>query len=116
MSKASRIRELYAQGLGTAEIARSVGCNPAYVRVAGRQRKDGTDSPADTKWRTKVYGSMEAYYEENNARTRERRIAYYRDRRRNDPEYLAKCRGWDRARRARKRAAARGMEPEPRIV
>lgn len=48
-SKAARIRELYAQGLGTAEIAKVVGCKPEYVRVAGRQRKDGP-SPHDKRW------------------------------------------------------------------
>lgn len=41
MSKAARIRELYAQGLGTGEIADLVGCKKEYVRVAGRQRRDG---------------------------------------------------------------------------
>jgi uncharacterized protein YjcR len=41
MSKAARIRELYAQGYETREIADLVGCSPEYVRVAGRQRRDG---------------------------------------------------------------------------
>jgi uncharacterized Zn finger protein (UPF0148 family) len=50
-SKAQRIRELYAQGLRTAQIAEIVNCNEAYVRVAGRQRKNG-HSPSDRSWRT----------------------------------------------------------------
>jgi uncharacterized protein YjcR len=41
MSKAAQIRKLYAQGKGTSEIAELVGCSPEYVRVAGRQRRDG---------------------------------------------------------------------------
>jgi uncharacterized Zn finger protein (UPF0148 family) len=50
-SKAQRIRELYAQGLRTAAIAKIVDCSQAYVRVAGRQRKNG-HSPSDRSWRT----------------------------------------------------------------
>lgn len=116
MSKASRIRELYAQGLGTREIADRVGCRIEYVRVAARQRKDGNNSEIDTRYLVNKFGSLQTAFTVNNERTRERRIAYYRDRRRNDPEYRAMCREWDRARRARKRAAASGLEAAQRIV
>lgn len=54
MSKAARIRELYADGKTTAVIATIVGCRPEYVRVAGRQRKDGM-SKSDVKWLMSAY-------------------------------------------------------------
>lgn len=102
-SKASRIRELYAQGLGTAEIAQLVGCSKEYVRVAGRQRKDGSNSPADVAWRTKTFGSNEAYWKATNERTKDQRAAYYRKRYWGDPEYraqhIARCK--ERYRRMR---------------
>ena len=94
-SKASRIREFYAQGLGTAEIASIVGCKPEYVRVAGRQRKEGSNSVADVAWRTKTFGSNEAYWKATNERTKDRRAAYYRKKYWGDPAYraqhLARC-------------------------
>lgn len=103
MSKASQIRELYAQGLGTAEIARIVGCRMEYVRVAGRQRKDGSNSSADVAWRTKHFGSNQAYWKANNERTKDRRSAYYRNRYWGDPSYraqhLARCKEYHRRKR-----------------
>ncbi len=51
MSKAAQIRKLYAQGLGTREIADLVGCRVEYVRVAGRQRNlPGGVSVAQAKY------------------------------------------------------------------
>lgn len=41
MTKAERIRELYAKGLSTRQIADRVGCDTAYVRVVARQRVGG---------------------------------------------------------------------------
>lgn len=89
-SKASRIRDLYAQGLGTGEIAKIVGCKPEYVRVAGRQRKDDYLSSADRTYRINRYGSMSAYYAAHNAERAPNRKAYYAKRWKTDPEYRAK--------------------------
>lgn len=50
MSKASGIRELYALGLTTTEIAAIADCDPAYVRVCARQRVGGTSSVHDQKY------------------------------------------------------------------
>lgn len=77
MSKAAQIRKLYAQGLGTREIAGIVGCSPEYVRVAGRQRNNrlGGLSPADIRWRAKNPEKV-AYWQGATARR-------YRE----DPEY-----------------------------
>lgn len=50
MSKAQRIRALYSEGKTTAEIAAIVGCDPAYARVAGRQRRNGRNSKADINY------------------------------------------------------------------
>ena len=105
-SKASRIRELYAQGLTTAEIASIVGCSREYVRVAGRQRKDGSNSPADVAWRTKHFGSNQAYWKAHNERTKDRRSAYYRKRYWDDPEYRAQHLARCKAHRCRKRLAS----------
>ena len=50
MSKASGIRELYALGLTTTEIAAIADCDPAYVRVCARQRVGGTSSVHDQRY------------------------------------------------------------------
>lgn len=55
VSKAARIRELLAEGKSTREIADLLGCDPAYVRVAGRQRQKGVSS-ADERYYNKLYG------------------------------------------------------------
>ena len=53
MSKAQKIRDLYAQGLSTAQIAKRVGCSDSYVRVCARQRVNGKASDHDRAyWRS----------------------------------------------------------------
>lgn len=71
MSKAQRIRELLAQGLSTREVAEQVGCDPAYVRVAGRQRGAKGTSAIEVAYRVRRWGSMTAYYRERYAKKRE---------------------------------------------
>ena len=71
MSKAERIRKLYAQGLGSAEIAALVGCSQEYCRVAGRQRNvPGGKSVADAKYEADNPDYVE--------RAKQRRIAWSR--------------------------------------
>lgn len=67
MSKAARIRALYAEGKTTAEIARVVfktgnpsKSNLAYVRTAGRQRHDGSASAADLRYRSTNWPAIRA--------------------------------------------------------
>ena len=74
MTKAARIRELLATGLSTREVAEQVGCDPAYVRVAGRQRRDGKTSHIDRAYRASPKGV--------NARRE-----YFKRRYHNDPEF-----------------------------
>lgn len=103
MSKATRIRQLYDQGIfSTREIADFLGCSIEYVRVCARQRKNGANSEADKKWRLEKYGSMQAYYAAMNSNTAEYRRIYYRNRYRDDPEF--RRRELARARRNRLRA------------
>lgn len=59
MSKAARIRDLYAQGLATGEIAKIVGCRPEYVRVVARQRDEKGYSRADKTWMQKRWGGTD---------------------------------------------------------
>lgn len=42
MTKAERIRTLYAAGKSIREIADIIGCSDSYVRVAARQRTNGS--------------------------------------------------------------------------
>lgn len=79
MTKAARIRELYAQGKSTSAIAEIVGCSAGYVRVCARQRgvnaikvKGCRMAKADIAYYTARHGSMDAYFEWNRARVRER--------------------------------------------
>lgn len=50
LSKAERIRRLYAAGKSDQEIAEIVGCGRAYVRTAARQRVDGRRSANDRRY------------------------------------------------------------------
>ena len=50
MTKADRIRSLYAAGMSVRDIADAVGCSTEYVRVSARQRKDGKASVADLNY------------------------------------------------------------------
>ena len=93
ISKAQRIRALYAQGKTCNEIAEIVGCRPEYARVCAQQRVGGADSNADTAYAIRSWGSIKAYNDAKNAKTRDYRSAYYRKRR-------------ERARRARAMATA----------
>lgn len=56
MSKAKKIRELHAQGLGAVEIAKLVGCSDAYVRVAARQRVGGAFNEIEARYWKKRLG------------------------------------------------------------
>ena len=103
-SKADRIRHLGKHGYTTREIADVVGCVTAYVRVCLRQRVGGP-SEHDKNYALNKYGSWKAYYKAINAITMPKRIAYYRKRRAEDPEFRLKCREWARAWRQRARAS-----------
>ena len=81
ISKAQRIRALYAQGKTCREIADIVGCRPEYARVCAQQRVGGADSNADTAYAIRSWGSIKAYNDAKNAKTRDYRSAYYRKRR-----------------------------------
>ena len=50
MSKAARIRELYAKGVGCTEIARIIGCRPEYARVCAQQRVHKGKSNSDKRY------------------------------------------------------------------
>lgn len=56
MNKAEKIRELYAQGLSTREIAGIVGCRTEYVRVVARQRVNGS-SHIERRYLCRRYGT-----------------------------------------------------------
>jgi uncharacterized protein YjcR len=112
MSKAARIRELYAQGFSVREIADKVGCSPEYVRIAARQRAGGSHSEGDKRWRAANPGKMAARVRERLATDpeyRQRRNEYkdrwLRSRLQNDPEYrerhLAYRRKWQQEYRKR---------------
>lgn len=65
MSKAQRIRALYAQGKSTREIADEIGCADSYVRVCARQRVPGGNDPEENRRRRLLaladkYGDREA--------------------------------------------------------
>ena len=92
MSKAARIRELYAHGLSTREIAERVGCRTEYVRTAARQRANGP-SIHDRAW-----WSSEA--------SKQSKRDYCRERRRSDPQYVEARRESNRRWRERKRLEA----------
>lgn len=55
MTKAQRIRELYAKGYTPPEIAKIVGCLDSYARVCARQRVGGSQCSADVKYSRAVY-------------------------------------------------------------
>lgn len=57
MTKAERIRELYAKGLSTREIADTVGCLTSYVRVCARQRAESGTSKIDARYLKKRFGT-----------------------------------------------------------
>lgn len=50
MSKAARIRELYAQGLRHTAISEIVGCSIAYVEAVRQRGKKGSPRPCDIAW------------------------------------------------------------------
>ena len=81
LSKAGRIRYLLDQGFTNSEIAETVGCRPEYVRAA-RQRIAGTGSKsvADQNYILKRYGTMKAYHDSNNERTKDYRRVWNRNR------------------------------------
>lgn len=50
MSKAARIRELYAQGLRHTAIAAMVGCSKSYVEAVRQRGVSGSMRPSDVAW------------------------------------------------------------------
>ena len=61
MTKSEQILALYDGKRTTREIADIVGCGVPYVRVVARQRKGGSMSKHDKKYRIKKAGSLAAY-------------------------------------------------------
>lgn len=103
-SKAARIRELYERGLGSAEIAKRVGCKQEYVRVAGRQRNaPGGKSAAQIK-----YEAANPDYVER----RTRKFAEDRTRWHKTPEGRAWVHRYNREVRPKLRAAKRQNEQQ----
>lgn len=60
ISKAQRIRKLYAAGKTCNEIAQIVGCLPEYARVCAQQRRKGRLSRADEAYLIRRYGGKNA--------------------------------------------------------
>ena len=110
ISKAQRIRALYAQGKTCNEIAEIVGCRPEYVRVCAQQRVAGANSNADNAYRTRVYGSMEAYNEAMRPKKRAASLEYYHQKRR-DPEWMERMRTYWRDQSRRRRQQQRTGAP-----
>lgn len=50
MTKADRIRALYAEGRTIKQIAEIVGCREEYARVCAQQRVNGRYSAADVRY------------------------------------------------------------------
>lgn len=90
-SKAARIRRMLAEGMGSGEIAKAVGCMPDYVRVV-RQRQEGGGA-------RKCDRAVDP--EKRRAWHRRR----YHERYQHDPEYRRKHIEAARANRQRKKAA-----------
>lgn len=98
MSKAARIRELYAKGKTCGEIAQIVGCRVEYARVCAQQRRgEGGRSQSD-----------ERYYAKSENRDRRRTWCrnYTRNRYQNDPEFRARHQATRARYEARKRQEA----------
>lgn len=69
MSKAQRIRELYAHGYSIKQVAEIVGCRDSYVRTCARQRVlEGGRSIADIRYELSDKGN--ATVDRVNARKR----------------------------------------------
>ena len=56
MTKAQRIMKLYNGVRTTAEIAKIVGCDAAYVRVVARQRRGCGQSEIDRRYASSALG------------------------------------------------------------
>jgi hypothetical protein len=86
MTKAEQILALYDGSRSTREIADIVGCDPAYVRVAARQRKGGSRSEIDKRYVASPLGKETkrkidaAYYEANREYIKSYMRAYYQRR------------------------------------
>jgi hypothetical protein len=77
-TKSAKIMRLYAHGIFTdQEIADAVGCSKVYVRVVARQRKGGSESEYDRRYRASQRGK--AVDERQRARHKEKRKAYQRE-------------------------------------
>lgn len=83
LSKAGRIRCLLYQGFTNSEIAEAIDCLPEYVRAV-RQRIAGTGSKsvADQNYILKRYGTMKAYHDISNEKTKGYRRVWNRNRNR----------------------------------
>lgn len=91
-SKAARIRNLYAEGKTTTEIAGIVGCLPAYARAV-KQRNESGDSDTNRRWR-----------EKNAAHIRAQRRKRFKKLYRTNPAFRARHLGYQK--RARDEARA----------
>lgn len=76
-SKAERILDLLAQGKRPSEIAKTVGCLTAYVRVVRQREQCGSH----------MTPSGRAWVERNIEKVRAREAAYKKRRYANDPVY-----------------------------
>lgn len=106
MTKAARIRALYAEGHTVKMIAEVVGCRQEYVRVCAQQRVGGP-SKADRTYQPEKR-AREAWRYQNDPDYRARRNANSRDckrRKRLDPEYRERDNAYMREWNKRKREA-----------
>jgi hypothetical protein len=102
VSKAARIRELYALGIPNRDIAAQVGCSMEYVRVAARQRVlAGGRSEADQRY----YGT---HADQVRTWKREYMLLYQRERYANDPEF--RRRRLDASAKSKKKARERAKQ------
>lgn len=76
MTKAKMIMGLAVKGLGTREIADSVGCLPEYVRVVVNQRKGRGSSEVDRRYERSALGR--ATRRESKQKRGAKKNAYYR--------------------------------------
>jgi len=109
MTKAERIRALYAKGRTTREIAVEVfrtrhptAANLAYVRVSGRQRLDGSKSAADKRYYyenggREMQSAWAAHRYATDAKFRENALAYQANRYATDAKFRARTKARARA-------------------
>lgn len=112
LSKAARIRALYAKGKSTTQIAGTVGCSVTYARVCARQRilesgRSVFDVAYSPGYQKRRYHTDKAYRKKHLAVMSK----YKANLRKTDPEWRARDIARCAAYRARKRAER--MEAHP---